>query len=62
MENKIIMVNLDTDMPEGFAVQYDYGQTLRIQGGTLPKAVEVLFRWMKLAVNQSPELGQPRIV
>ena len=62
MENKIIMVDLNADFPKACAVQYDYGQTLRIQGGTLPKAVEVLFRWMKLAVNQSPELGQPRMV
>mgnify|MGYP004479382029 CR=1 FL=1 len=43
MESKIIMVNLDADIPEGFAVQYDYGQILRIQGGNLPKAVEVHF-------------------
>lgn len=43
MENKIIMVNLAADMPEGFAVQYDYGQILRIQGGNLPKTVEIHF-------------------
>lgn len=43
VNNKIIMVDLNTDFPEACAVQYDYGQTLRIQGGNLPKAVEVHF-------------------
>ena len=43
MENKIIMVDLNADFPKACAVQYDYGQTLRIQGGTLQKAVEVHF-------------------
>lgn len=57
--NNIIMVTLDASRyAEAPRVrQYDYGQTLRIQGGDLPKVVEVHYSMQEKSGDSTTRIG-----
>ena len=57
--NNIVQVILDCTYPEANKKvwQYDYGQILRIQGGKLPKAVEIHFSLEQSRGNSVTRIG-----
>ena len=57
--NNIVQAILDCTYPEANKKvwQYDYGQILRIQGGKLPKAVEIHFSLEQSRGNSVTRIG-----